>query len=263
MDNVKTLGKMPRPRPALTSSRLQDKKDWLNFVFFQKTKVPKFFRIRKNHLQLLITVVPLTSVIFLFTTLILLVSYEDLQRKFSAPGKAEINTESEEIDTLKGQVAELQTEIERAQKKLATPAAALPLEELLLYKPSIGRKDLRSEQLLAIENMSAGIEREQFTIKFNITNPNAEKGQRVAGHAFALLKTNLALKFYPSASWSDNKQFLLQYNLGESFSAMRLRPFQINFDLTKGETVQQFKILFFNRQGDLIAANDYTPDNIR
>lgn len=228
---------------------MNDKK--VSMIVYQKNDRPKYYEINKRQLKVLLTSLPIITVVCLTTLIAGLIYFRDI--RLAAQKKEPII-----IQNLRNQLAELKDESKETfelnkqlESKLAqTDVASDSIAPLTLFKLTTGQQDLSNSPIINIEDFQISHNESELQLKFNIVN--IDDGEtRQSGYFFVLMMTGNTYTFFPRDALVPSET-QLSYNKGSYFSVARFRPVETNFELPNNRGQALFKILIFSRTGDLL-----------
>jgi hypothetical protein len=239
---------------------IQDPSKELTLVVYDAPKPPKYLKINKVLVRVLIFLIPVViilSIAFsLFTSVYLKQKLE--KAKSQEPEiilnlREKVLTSVNEIDTLK------KTNSQLIQKISSGQAAATSVEVgniFNLFSIPLGFEDSRSLVNAKLENMSNDILKDKMLFKFDILN-NQAGDEKLAGFISIVQYHKDGLSFYPNYDLSLENPNLI-FSKGESFVVSRFRPVIAEFKKPKGSVVW-YKVFIFSQTGNLIAFKKAGP----
>lgn len=238
---------------------IQDPSKDLTLIVYNTPKPPKYIKINKSLMKVLITAIP-----------ILVIASISISFFYSMILKSKLNTlssqEPEIIRELKKEKANLAIRINALKKtnliltdKLSKGSQETAFSPLELFIRPIGIKDLRQKETVKIEKLRLTFDEKTIKFNFDLIN-NSQDGKKVSGFISIVQYQDNLLQVYPKYDLSQ-KSLRLEFSKGESFTASRFRPVVGTFDkLTKISS--KYKIYIFSRTGDLLFYKQVGPFNI-
>jgi len=239
---------------------IQDPSKELTLVVYDAPKPPKYLKINKvivRVLIFLILVVIILSVAFsLFTSVYLKQKLE--MAKSQEPEiilklREVVSTSENEIEALKKTNSQL-------IQKISTGQATSTSDEIgnlfNLFSIPLGFEDNRPKENAKLENMSNDILKDKMLFKFDILN-NQAGDEKLAGFISIVQYHKDGLSFYPNYDLSLENPNLI-FSKGESFVVSRFRPVIAEFKKPKGSVVW-YKVFIFSQTGNLIAFKKAGP----
>ncbi|MCB9095581.1 MAG: hypothetical protein H6621_10980 [Halobacteriovoraceae bacterium] len=223
-------------------------------IVFRDPNVPKAVKI---NLQVAKSLLFISTIIFFVLAGSLLLSIYFYNQKIHSMEAnkhlytAELEKSNEELQeklkTLESQNSEL-------THKLTMPASQS--EDLYLFAQTSGFQDLTDKQLIKIENLQVDTNTEFVYFRFDIKQ-NSE-ASKVSGFIYVLYYTSEKIDIYPDTA-NFNEDLKYEYHQGESFTVSRFRPVKTRYAMPKNLENTYFKILIFNRKGDMLMNKKYGP----
>lgn len=242
---------------------IQDPSKDLTLIVYNAPHPPKYVKLNKSLIKILIFTIPVIIIISIASSLI---SSVYMKRKLESVR----SKEPEIILSLRDEQKELLSEIKLLKvtnttltKKISTGgdiASASPLSIMALFTTPLGFEDKRSEVLAKLENMNNDQINDNILFKFDILN-NKSDGERLSGYISIIQYHSDGITFYPSYDLTVDTP-RLEYSKGESFTVARFRPVIAEFPKPKGTNVW-YKIYIYSRTGNLIAYKRAGPFQLK
>lgn len=239
---------------------------YLTLVVYEDSKSTKCFQFPKTQLKIVLTLIPLV-IFFSLGLSVMALTLRMGPPKIRAPRFSNDSPKyKEQVEKMELQMEELSGVNKELVAKVNQGGTKLPEESLnfwpSLLRPGAGFKDLTQNSPIKLENftpkmLSGGGVQLAFNIAHTLTGEI-----KTSGHILVMMKAGNSLQFYPKTN-ENFDQGLTSFNLGETFTVHRFRPVEANFPdpITKGSTLW-FKVLIFNRSGDLLQKQNLGPYNL-
>lgn len=237
---------------------IQDPSKDLTLIVYNTPKPPKYIKLNKSLIKVLIFLIPVIIVISIASSLF---SSVYMKRKLENVR----SKEPEIILQLRQEKQDLASEIEilnqtntTLTEKISTGAtnAASPLNIMALFTTPLGFEDKRSDELANLENMNNDTVNNNILFKFDLIN-NKQDSSKLSGYVNIIQYHAKGLTFYPAYELTIDSP-RLEYSKGESFTVSRFRPVIAEFPKPRGSAVW-YKIFIFSRTGNLLAYKKAGP----
>jgi len=236
---------MKSPNPA---------KNILAFVVHDEHNVPRYYQLNKSLLRMLLIGLPtltFISITCLVAGLVFYINFINYFKKQDVQDLQKFKTQYEEISQKLNVLQNTNSELE---KKL-TSTSNDKLEVLNLIRFSAGQLDQSKLATISIEGVlektiTPVLEGKQIHLKFNLLN-NSPESNRQVGYLFVVMQVENIIQIYPSNSFAEDEIQII-FNRGEIFGFNKLRLVDAAFDSPAKPGKIHFKILLFNKLGDLI-----------
>jgi hypothetical protein len=235
---------------------LQKKTDQYSLIVYDSPAPPRFLTVKKTYFKILIILFPL---IVITSILVAIYSFVHMKAKMQlkAFGESHLVTElREEINGFKNDMRSKENEIQGLEEKISSGAILSDVDDLKLIQTPVGYKDISNQSLIEVDNIQHQIINNELQLSFDLLTP--DNGNKISGYIHIIQLTSRFMAFYPFHTFSKDMTSF-KYNNGESFTVTRFRPVQANFALTKNSEKIIYKVLIFNRQGELIYKNNLGP----
>lgn len=224
----------------------------LAFILYEDHSAPSYFEISKNLFRFLFIGLPFVAFVAILITAGGALYFKQIKRMVEKEEPKIISELKAERLTL----LEKQKQLELGQKKLEQKLAkgdagnvSQGLPSLALFKHSPNRQDLSQAPEVSLDEFSTKINNDKILVEFKITNLTEEQ-KKVAGFLFVVMQEGTRISVWPTNSFVEQEMSVV-FNKGELFATTRFRPVLASFDKPK-ENELLFKVLIFNRLGDLI-----------
>ena len=224
--------------------------DRISLIVHRPGHHPRHFEVGRGTVRLLLYGLPGVSLLCLLSLGAVLLHFKRIRALAARERPAIIARMREESSRLSDRIGELEGERDALTRKLSRgidPDASL--NPLQLFKRSAGRRDLTKSPELAVEDVEAALRDGKLEVNFRIVN-SSRSGRRISGHVFLIMKTGGSVQVWPPNSFGD-KEMQIGFDRGELFSTSRFRPVRVLLPLPERKEAL-FKIIIFNRTGDLI-----------
>jgi len=239
---------------------IQDPSNDLTFIVYNTPKPPKYIKINKKLMKILIFIIP---VITIFSIGFSVITSFYMKRKLE---KAR-SQEPEIILSLKNEKEELQSEIKILQesnqiltKKISLGGVQISQGSsanlMTLFTTPLGFEDKQSDDLAKLDNMTNDNLQDKVLFKFDILN-NTPNGQKLAGYITVVQYHRNGISYFPQYDLSVDSPGL-EFSKGESFTVSRFRPVIAEFPKPNGTNVW-YKVFIFSRTGNLLAYKKAGP----
>ncbi len=232
----------------------------ITFVLFEDQRTSRSFEFSKFQIKVIISILVVTFFSLLGLSLYLLTNIQNVKEEISRQEPILIKALRKKEKDLSEKLSRLESLNQEYLEKIST--TKLESDALLpLFSPTLGFKDLTSQKILNVENISVSRANDRVNFDFNIVN-NQSENSKISGFIFVLMKSGSQLYLYPEREFLfDNA--LSTFNQGETFTISRFRKVDGYFKDTNFQSNQgYFKIFIFNRTGDLIHKQSIGPIEI-
>jgi hypothetical protein len=239
----------------------QNPKDY-SVIIYSSPETPKYFKISKSLLKLILFLIPSFILILIFFLLTHNFYLNDQIDKIKNDSKSGVDKNSSlvvqysnEINELKNTVKELEKKNQSKSTEQVKNSGSLE-STLLLFNMPLGFINKTSQTELKMENLRLTRENGDNHLKFDLTS----SGPKISGYITVLEYSPNKIGLYPTlpASLIDGH---LYYNNGESFTVSRFRPVDAKFS---GNTANAlYKIFIFSRTGDLILSHQAKAQDLK
>lgn len=228
---------------------IQDPSKDLTLIVYNTPKPPRYLKINKKLLRLLLFLVPFLLIIALLSSL---ASSVYMKKKLESAR----SQEPEIILGLRSDKAELASKLSAMEKvnanltnKISQGSDSVPASALALFATPIGYEDDTEKEMAKLENMSANFKQDKIEFRFDLLN-NLDNDEKLAGYITIVQYAGNSLQVYPQYDLSieNNK---LDFSKGESFVVSRFRPVIAEFEKPQALTVW-YKVYIFSRSGNLM-----------
>ncbi|OFZ26645.1 MAG: hypothetical protein A2381_16770 [Bdellovibrionales bacterium RIFOXYB1_FULL_37_110] len=236
---------MKSPKPA---------KNQLAFVVHDEHNVPRYYELNRSLLKMLLIGLPTLTFISLACLVAGLVFYMNFINHFKKQDIQDLQKFKTQYEEIAQKLKILQDNNNALEKKM-TSASPDKLDALNLIRFTPGQLDQSKSATISIEGISGNKispvwEGKQMHLKFNLLN-NAPESNRQVGFLFVVMQADSIMQIYPPNSFAEN-EIQITFNRGEIFGFNKLRFVDAIFDFPLNPGKVQFKILLFNKLGDLI-----------
>lgn len=235
----------------------------LAFVVYEPGNSPRYFEMKKGLFRFLFFGLPSVTLLCILSV-ILTGAYFKQIREQGTRGKSLV------IDQLKKEKSELALQLkklEREQRQLTQKLSLKKkpqqpqqfqqqsqpkefLNSLQLFKQSSGRQDLSNSPELSLEKIEVTPTSKNLELSFKIVNAT-QGNKRLSGHIFVMMKSNSQINIWPQNTFTA-QEIQIEFHSGEPFAASRFRPVKAIFPRPATISNLLFKIIIFNKTGDLI-----------
>jgi hypothetical protein len=241
---------------------IQDQSKDITLIVYNTPKPPKYIKLNKKLINILIFFIPVIVIISVASSLI---SSAYLKRKLEqvksqepeliVKYKKEIAELNQEIKSLKSTNISLTEKISSGGKESTSP-----LHVMALFTTPLGFEDKRAEDQAKIENMNIDVVNEKVHFRFDLIN-NFQETSKLSGYVTVVQYHNDGLNVFPAYALTvDSPNF--EYSKGESFTVSRFRPVITEFIKPKSNVVW-YKVYLFSRTGNLLAYKTAGPFTIK
>lgn len=237
---------------------IQKPSNELTLIVYDTPKPPKYIKINKLLMKILIFFIPL--IVLLSTSFSMLLSIymkKKLEDARSQEPEIIINLRNKnlqlttELKTLRETKAKLIQKISSGSSSLSNRNQGDEIYDFVnIFALPLGFEDKRNIVSAKLENFTHGNLNNKVQLKFDILNNKVNKS-KLAGYISVLQYHKDGVSFYPSYNLSPEASNLI-YSKGESFVVSRFRPVIAEFQKPKGSIVW-YKVFIFSQSGDLLA----------
>lgn len=228
---------------------IQDPSKDLTLIVYNTPKPPRYLKINKKLLRLLLFLVPFLLIIALLSSL---ASSVYMKKKLETAR----SQEPEIILGLRQEKSELASKLTAMEKvnanltkKISQGSDSSPASALALFSTPIGYEDMTEKEMAKLENMSANFKQDKIEFRFDLLN-NLDNDEKLAGYITIVQYAGNTLQIYPDYDLSiENNR--LDFSKGESFVVSRFRPVIAEFRKPQALTVW-YKVYIFGRSGNLM-----------
>jgi len=229
-------------------------KNHLAFVVHDEHNVPRYYQLNKSLLRLFLIGLPTLTFLSLTCLLVGLVFYINFASDFKKQDAQDQQLSKNQSEDLTQKLKSLQDHNNELEKKLTAPSTD-KLDILNLIRFTAGQLDQSKSATISIEGVtekfiSPEFDGKQTHLKFNLLN-NSPESNKQAGFLFVVMQVDNFIQIYPPNSIADDA-IQIVFNRGEIFGFNKLRFVDATFDFPLNPGKMQFKVLLFNKLGDLI-----------
>jgi hypothetical protein len=237
---------------------IQDPSKELTLIVYNTPKPPKYIKLNKGLIKVLIFTIPVIVIISIASSLF---SSVYMKRKLEKVK----SKEPQVILDLRKDKSELLSELSIIKKTNSTltqkissgvASTASPRDIMALFTPPLGFEDKRKDELAKLENMNNDLVNNKILFKFDLIN-NKQDASKLSGYVNIIQFHAEGITFYPVYNLTIDSP-RLEYSKGESFTVSRFRPVIAEFSRPKGSNVW-YKIFIFSRTGNLLAYKKAGP----
>ena len=237
---------------------IQDPSKELTLIVYNTPKPPKYIKLNKGLIKVLIFTIPLIVIVSIGSSLI---SSVYMKRKLENVR----SKEPEIILQLKKEKEELAQEVKALKSTNITLTQKIsaggkgtvsPLNLMAMFTTPLGFKDRRADNLAKLENINSDQVNKNILFKFDLIN-NKQDTSKLSGYVTIVQYHADGISYYPSYKLSVESP-RLEYSQGESFTVSRFRPVIAEFAKPNGNNVW-YKIFIFSRTGNLLAYKKAGP----
>jgi hypothetical protein len=237
---------------------IQDPSKELTLIVYNTPKPPKYIKLNKGLIKVLIFTIPLIVIVSIGSSLI---SSVYMKRKLENVR----SKEPEIILQLKKEKEELAQEVKALKSTNITLTQKIsaggkgtvsPLNLMAMFTTPLGFEDRRGDNLAKLENINSDQVNKNILFKFDLIN-NKQDTSKLSGYVTIVQYHTDGISYYPSYELSVESP-RLEYSQGESFTVSRFRPVIAEFAKPNGNNVW-YKIFIFSRTGNLLAYKKAGP----
>lgn len=230
----------------------------LTFIIYNGSRSPKYIKMNKKIIRALILIIPVLVITLISLSLLYSIVLKNKVNELKSKEPEIITALNKQNEQLTNQLANLSKENKTLINKLSMgQTKESSFSALNLFNLPLGLKDLRAQNLLAIENLKVENSNNKTLVKFDLANNSNDK---LSGYLSVVQFQGNLIQYYPEYELGV-KNLRLDYSSGESFSFSRFRPTVASFKKVSSLSAR-FKIYIFTRTGDLIAYRQIGPYNI-
>ena len=221
----------------------------LTLIVYNTPKPPRYLKINKRLLRLLLFAIPMlliVSLLFSLSTSVYMKKTLDTARSQEPVIIASLKNDKAELAK---QVVTLSALNKNLTKKISAGSAQTPASALALFVTPLGYQDFTEKEMVKLESMSANFKKDKVEFRFDLLN-NLDNDEKLAGYITIVQFAGNAMEYYPAYDLSlENNR--LDYSQGESFVVSRFRPVIAEFSKPSSLTAW-YKIFIFDRSGNLL-----------
>lgn len=226
----------------------QPSKD-ITLIVYNTPRPPRYLKINKKLLRLLLFLAPLLLVVSLLFSLSTSLYMKNKLEAARSQEPAIITALKEKNGELARKAAALEEVNKELTRKVSAGSEQAPASALALFATPLGYQDFTEKEMAKLESMSANFKKDKIEFRFDLLN-NLDTDERLAGYITVVQHAGNDLEFYPSYDLSlENNR--LDYSQGESFVVSRFRPVIAEFEKPDALTVW-YKVYIFDRSGNLL-----------
>ena len=241
---------------------IQDPSKELTIIVYDTPAPPKYLKINKKLIRLILSLTPILIMLLIsgsFAYSFYLKKQVSALKSLEPKVKLKLATQKETYEKRISALTRTNQDLTQKLSRGATVAddtASL----LSLFTVPLATKDLRSNDLISIEEIKLTTDSNQVKLTFNLVKNNAPEGEKLTGYMTVVQFQGNILQFYP-ANELNEKNLKLEYASGEYYSFSNLRPSTTTFSKISSKS-SRFKIFLFSRTGDLILYQQIGPFNV-
>ena len=222
----------------------------LTLIVYNTPKPPRYLKINKRLLKLLIFAIPFLLIVSLLFSLTTTVYMKRKLENARSQEPAIITSLRTEKDQLSSQVESLKRVNANLTKKISAGSTSAPASALALFSTPVGYEDFTEKEMAKLENMSANFRQNKVEFRFDLLN-NLEGDEKLSGYISIVQFADNHMSFHPHHTITvENNR--LDFSKGESFVVSRFRPVIAEFEKPNSLAVW-YKVFIFSRSGDLIS----------
>ncbi|MAX66538.1 MAG: hypothetical protein CME66_06350 [Halobacteriovoraceae bacterium] len=239
---------------------IQDPSKELTLIVYNTPKPPRYLRVKKRLIKTMITVIPLLVISSILLSFLYSMYLKNQLNQLKSREPLLINQLKSEKEELANSLSKLKkNNLILTQKLSKGSTAETSNSALALFTTPLGLEDLRSKELIKIENLKLNTNGQRIKLNFDLAN-NSPDNSKLSGFISVLQFQDNTIQYYPSYELSQ-KNLRMEYSQGESFSFSRFRPTTATFKkLIKSSA--KYKIFIFSRTGNLLVYKQIGPYNI-
>jgi len=230
---------------------LEKSNEEVSVVIYDTPLPPKYFKLKKSFLKKLFFIFPI--LVILSFGLLFFWGLGSTSKKINLrnPVPKFENSDANQINQLKTEIAELTKSQSILTEKLSAPSGTVNSEEpfLMNIKKPYGMQNLIQDKLVSIDQFSVSQDAEKVYFKFQIISTNPET--KIMGHVLVFMISGPFLNIYPFQELNQFKTGV-KFSTGEPFSVSRLRPTTAFYPKKNVTNEATFIVYIFNREGDLL-----------
>jgi len=217
----------------------------IKLLFIKHDTDHRLLEIDSKALRLSLWIVPLFTFLFVISIGILSVKFYQKVSNIKETSSLSVQELKEQNDMLLSENKNFKEQVNELSTKLQTPSeGSNPLQ---LFATTKGFKDLVSQNLVSVENLSYAIKNGTLEMKFELHNQSSN--ERMMGSFFVFIYGQGQILLFPNLADVSAE---INFSQGESFNIGRFKNviFQTPLNATQGKI--RSRIIAFNRTGDLL-----------
>lgn len=228
---------------------IQDPAKDLTLIVYNTPKPPRYLKINKRLLKVLLFTVPLLLIVALLFSLSTSLYMKKRLDTARSQEPAIITSLRQEKLALNEQLIALKKTNSELTRKISAGSETVVASTLDLFATPLGYQDKTEQEMAKLENMSANFKKNKIEFRFDLLN-NLNNDEKLAGFITIAQFAGNNLQIYPAYDLSieENK---LNFAKGESFVVSRFRPVIAEFDKPASLSVW-YKVFIFDRSGNLM-----------
>jgi len=223
-----------------------------SIILMKDNQSPKHFNVNKKQIKLVLIAAPSLLLISLMIISFFVIYFSNIKMNLVSE-KTKLTTSFEvKIEQMQQQLEKIDSQNIELKEKLIF-SNNTPLKTLEIIKTISGASDLRSEQLVEVDQLKASMNNnKKLNITFKLSNQS--KKTRMTGFFHLALSDKYSTSFYPGSKTNSSN---LRFDEGEYFSTARFRPVSIHFEKFARSIHPTYKLTIniFAINGDLIYSN--------
>lgn len=240
---------------------IQDPSKNLTLIVYNTPAPPRYLKVDKKLVRVVLLVVPTLVILFLSASFLYSVFLKNKVSELRSLEPTVMKKLEEQKEKYEAQISQLTQTNSELTLKLSRGSFASETTSSLLsfFIVPLDSKDLRSKELISLEETQIKSSGGKIKLIFNMNN-NTSENTKLTGYMTVVQYQGNLVQFYPKYELNE-KNLKLEYASGEYYSFSRLRPTEVVFD--KLSTLSsRFKVYLFSRTGDLILYKQIGPFNI-
>lgn len=230
--------------------------DDFTLIIYNSPKPPRFIKINKKLINLLVISIPILLVLSLFFSLSSSVYMKTKLENVKSKEPKIIASLKTERDELRSELKRLESNVKELTTKISMGSSNLASATLDLFATPLGYTDETDLSKVKLENISTNIKDNDLEFRFDLLN-NLENGEKLAGYVTIIQFSENQMQVYPNYELTIENNRLI-YSKGESFTVSRFRPVIAPFKKPDGLNAW-YKIFIFSRTGNLMAYKEAGP----
>jgi hypothetical protein len=234
---------------------LQKNHNDLTILVYDNPKPPKCLKLNKKVLRFFLFFLPLILTLSILITTYILANLKKIRLENELKQPQIITELKNEIKSHKATIVNNKVENKSLIDKIAKGATSSNEDNISLLNLPLGYNNFINKAQATIEEVTHKVLPSGSQLSFKVANKLIN--QRFSGYLYVIRISNNNFEVYPNIDLGVD-DFLLNYNRGESITALRFKAITAKFRPVKAD-IYTYKVIIFSRLGDLVFKKNFGP----
>jgi hypothetical protein len=217
----------------------------IKLLFIKHDTDHRLIEVDSKALILSLWIIPIFTSLFILSLGILSIKFYQKVSNIKETSNLSVLELKEQNDGLLAENRNYKDQIVELSTKLQVPNDGL--NPLQLFATTKGFKDLVSQNLVSVENLSYAIKNNVLEMKFELHNQS--NNERMMGNFFVFIYAQSQILLFPNLSDVSSE---INFAQGESYNIGRFKNVIFQTPLNSAQGKIKSRIIAFNRTGDLL-----------